>query len=591
MAVDPTYFKLPTESVDDYNKRIAASHPDLPAPGATSVTGVTNTAVAPNQNGSLQGTLTTPPPATTPAPTTSAPSGMSITSPATSSGGFQALLGQVDSNLKTNNNIASQRQLLLKHLFDSPLTPSEVAQLPPDQQHLVGTGDKDAIELQVRILNDQLQGRANTLDQSVKYLTDAYSQDVKDTEDKKQQAIDTVQKFAATYGSNAGAALKSLYGDQYIQQLKDMGIDINAFSQLSPQTVSEEKANPSDSSSVAVTIPSGTIASQTNNPLNIKFIAGNELGGTDSGITAKDGGTFAAFQSPEAGLDAATKLLQSPTYANLTIDQAMKKWSNNGYGAEVSASLNANQKISSLSDDQLTQLVSDMAKRESGATVGAANDPTVDAWVDQIANGNSTLTNVPAALRSKVALALNDTPTTTYSPLAGSRFATDASKIEKNFLDLPQYQLTANGLPYLQRIDAAMKTPGSISDQDLLDSLTKLNTAGNAISDAQVKVITDGQSFSDWTNVLSNKFKNGGVLSDTQRQQIQKIAQSIYANYAKGYQPVYDQVTKQLSDAGIPKPFWSIPDLNDLAAKGGLTDGTNDAPSQFDSLFNQYGGK
>lgn len=220
----------------------------------------------------------------------------------------------------------------------------------------------------------------------------------------------------------------------------------------------------------------------------------------------------------------------------------------------------------------------DISAANSGGGAGGAPSAAVTSWVSQIQNGNATLTNVPAAMRTSVAVALSSTPQTSYSPLASSRFATASNRIVSNFTNLPQYQLTANGLPYLQRIDAAMKNPGSVSDQDLLDSLTKLNTAGNAISDAQVKIITDGKSFSDTINAFGQKFKNGGVLSDNQRQQIQSIAQNIYANYAKGYQPVYDQVTKQLTDAGIPEAFWTIPDLNNLSGQQG---GAGDDSSGF----------
>lgn len=194
---------------------------------------------------------------------------------------------------------------------------------------------------------------------------------------------------------------------------------------------------------------------------------------------------------------------------------------------------------------------------------------TEQAWVTAVLNGNATMQQVPAGLRNNVALGLTQQPAEAYSPLAASRFTMASNRIVSNFTKLPQYELTANGLPYLERIDAAMQTPGSVSDQDLLDSLVKLNTAGNAITEAQVKLITDGKSFSDSMGVAANKLKNGGVLSDNQRQQIQKIAKAIYANYAKGYQPVYDQATKQLKAAGIPEAFWTIPNLNDLSARGG----------------------
>lgn len=197
------------------------------------------------------------------------------------------------------------------------------------------------------------------------------------------------------------------------------------------------------------------------------------------------------------------------------------------------------------------------------------NTDVTSAYVNGINNGSITsIASVPAAYRNDVAVALAKTGVTT--PLADSRNSLASTRIAANFIALPQYQLTANGLPYLQRIDAAEKTPGSISDADLLDALTKLDTAGNAITDSQVSLITGGKSFSDSINVLQNKLANGGVLSDNQRQQIQSLAKAIYANYQKGYQPVYDQVTSQLTAAGIPKQFWTIPDLNNLSALSGL---------------------
>ncbi len=207
----------------------------------------------------------------------------------------------------------------------------------------------------------------------------------------------------------------------------------------------------------------------------------------------------------------------------------------------------------------------------SGGPYVPGADPVTDSWVQNILNGAATLANVPAAYKNAVSVAMNSQSTTSYTPLAASRFTTAANKIVSNFVDLPAYKLTAGGQLYLGRIAAAMQTPGSISDQDLLDSLTKLNTGGNAISDAQVRLITDGKSLSDWANVLSNKLGTGGVLSDTQRNQIQQLAQNIFSSYQKAYQPVYDQATSQLQAAGIPKAFWTIPDLNTLTAKADQT--------------------
>jgi hypothetical protein len=208
------------------------------------------------------------------------------------------------------------------------------------------------------------------------------------------------------------------------------------------------------------------------------------------------------------------------------------------------------------------------------------DDPITQAWVKAVTSGNATMNQVPAPVRNKVALALNQTPTQSYNPLASRRLTMASNAITTPFMKLPQYELTANGLPYLQRIEAASKVPGSVSDQDLLDSLTKLNTSGNAVTDAQVRLITEGKSYADWANTLANKFKNGGVLSDNQRQQIREIASNIYENYRKGYQPVYDQATSQLKKAGIPEQFWTIPNLNKLnAAQAHVGPAANSAAS------------
>lgn len=287
---------------------------------------------------------------------------------------FQNLIGQVEQKLKTNNDLVTQRGYLIKHLYDSPLTSDQLSQLPPDIQQVVSSGNKDAIELQLRLLNDQISGRANTLTQSIQTLTTGYQTAVADAEKKRQDAISNVVTFANTYGSKAPDVLKALYGQSYMDQLKAQGIDINALTDT--PTIAEQRYAAQygvPTGSLDVTIPAGTIASKTNNPLNIKYsslMAG--FGASNSGIAGQDGGTFASFNSPQEGLDAAVKLLQSPIYNNLTVDQAMRQWSNNAYGAEVAPELDPKQNMSALSPDQMDQLVQDMAQRESGSTVSAS---------------------------------------------------------------------------------------------------------------------------------------------------------------------------------------------------------------------------
>jgi predicted transcriptional regulator len=113
-----------------------------------------------------------------------------------------------------------------------------------------------------------------------------------------------------------------------------------------------------------------------NNPLNIK-LGGFTQRYVDSGIAevgrkAKDKGNFLNFKTQEDGINAAKELLQSPVYSNLTVDSAMKKWSNNGYGGNIAPSL-AKKKMSSLSDTEINTLMSAMIKHEGSSSSGATD--------------------------------------------------------------------------------------------------------------------------------------------------------------------------------------------------------------------------
>lgn len=208
----------------------------------------------------------------------------------------------------------------------------------------------------------------------------------------------------------------------------------------------------------------------------------------------------------------------------------------------------------------------------------SGDDPAVRAGVAAVTAGNVPgVQSLPKQLQIPVLEALNNAPAAVYAPIAARRFGMASQSIIGPLMKLPQYELTANGLPLIQRMQAAAKTPGSVADQELLDSFTKLSTSGNAITDAQTRIITDGKALGDWASVQLNKLQNGGVLSDQQRKDIREIANRTYAKYKEGYQPLYDEATSKLTAAGIPKPFWTIPDLNKLNAA--QTGGPTSAPS------------
>ncbi len=145
-----------------------------------------------------------------------------------------------------------------------------------------------------------------------------------------------------------------------------------AYDKNDPTNVIIKQIGSSPSGSSAVQIPAGSIASTHNNPLNIKVGTSTQAyidnGAATVGQAGQDGGNFLKFNSAEEGLAAATALLFSPVYNNLTVDQAMKKWSNNGYGGEITPDLKG-KTINELVPDEQKRLISAMARRESGTVI------------------------------------------------------------------------------------------------------------------------------------------------------------------------------------------------------------------------------
>lgn len=114
----------------------------------------------------------------------------------------------------------------------------------------------------------------------------------------------------------------------------------------------------------SVNIPKGDIATTHSNPGNIKYGKFAQKYGAQPGRAATDGGIFAVFPSVEAGLQAQKDLLTSGSYANLTVGDAMKRWSNSGYGADLYPQI-ANKKMKDLTSQELNELILRQTKRES----------------------------------------------------------------------------------------------------------------------------------------------------------------------------------------------------------------------------------
>ena len=279
---------------------------------------------------------------------------------------FKALTDKINTKLKTNNELTTQRSYLISHLYDHPLTPEEQAKLPPEMKDIIAAGP-DAVQLQIRVLNDQISGRASTLNSAIQNLTTGYET----AQNSAKAGMQEILAYAQSTGQNIDVVAKALapiYGieltDKMMANLSSLGGTLLKTNQVSPTT---------DLANTMVSIPSGSIAFKTNNPFNIKWSPTSGLGGTDSGLAGQDGGTFTRFATPEEGFQAGKDLLTGSAYSNLTLDQAMKKWSNSGYGAEVAPTIDGNKRIADMSDEEINTVMTNMAKRESGATFSTLN--------------------------------------------------------------------------------------------------------------------------------------------------------------------------------------------------------------------------
>ncbi len=132
----------------------------------------------------------------------SAPIGMDI---------FGKAMGEIQTKLADTAPIQAQKSALLKQLYDSPLSEQEMSALTPSQRDAIHSGNRNLIDLEVRMLNDNIKGRSNTLDQSMKYFTDTYQQNIQNIQDEKKTHFDNVMRM---YDVGGSAAFKSMPEEQ-----------------------------------------------------------------------------------------------------------------------------------------------------------------------------------------------------------------------------------------------------------------------------------------------------------------------------------------------------------------------------------------
>lgn len=136
---------------------------------------------------------------------------------------------------------------------------------------------------------------------------------------------------------------------------------------LGDNPVSQELNVPSTSDwAKSISNKGDSIAISHNNPRNMKFASWMSQYGATRGRAGKDGGVFAHFPTVEAGIEASKHLLtKRGIYNNLSVNDALKKWSNNGYDGKIVPSLSG-KKINELNDSQLNYLMKEQIRHEDG---------------------------------------------------------------------------------------------------------------------------------------------------------------------------------------------------------------------------------
>lgn len=114
---------------------------------------------------------------------------------------------------------------------------------------------------------------------------------------------------------------------------------------------------------VAELSPGTGIAETHNNPGNLKFASWMEKYGAKPGKPGTDGGQFAAFPDVNSAMAARTELLSKPLYANKTVDEAMKLYSNKGYDGSIYPEIR-NKKMSQLTNEEKKELTRRQIIRE-----------------------------------------------------------------------------------------------------------------------------------------------------------------------------------------------------------------------------------
>ncbi len=183
------YFKGADESIDQYNSRISLMS------GGQTPTGLSE--------------LSSGAPPIAPEPKQADPLA------------FSNVISQMRNTLGKNQDLIDRKNKIFTALYDRPLNDEEKSTLTPSLQRAMEANDRGLIDMEIRMINDELKGRKESLDTSVKFLSEGYQASLKSLEDERNKAISTFTTLTGSLGSTGEAyrVLEGLYGADTAKKL------------------------------------------------------------------------------------------------------------------------------------------------------------------------------------------------------------------------------------------------------------------------------------------------------------------------------------------------------------------------------------
>lgn len=136
---------------------------------------------------------------------------------------FTGFVDKIRSKIEENNKLATSRSAILNAIYNRQPTQEELSKLDPATAALIQGGDRSQMEMTVRMLNDQMSGRVQSLDKSVDYLTKGYETSINQAETQKKDAqtfIATQLKDAVALGLSPKQYMTQLYGEDGLKKLE-----------------------------------------------------------------------------------------------------------------------------------------------------------------------------------------------------------------------------------------------------------------------------------------------------------------------------------------------------------------------------------